>query len=335
MSRRILTIVMLAIFSLMATSAFFMGTSFANWQDNLEVNPRVNVIHLTDTDINTQYYFLAAVPLAVFHYNGKVYSSLIVPDVLSDSTVAHIVDDWEVYLDQHSGEGRHANFIGGVSSTVQNAIRSKFGITDDQDVNIIEGTPIEVANQIAEKDWKHSNYIVIAPYVSSPSDHTIESISNAAAMAAVLNAPLLFTDPAGLSTETLTSVAKVGAASAVLVEIDDVLSDNVNIQLMGAGVVISEDLTTEAQVVAKMREVSGHSTLCGIVNNWQNLPAALCGARYGGYILYLPSGLNKLANDFHRRIIADPELQSFYKLTKSITGKDWIRNRSRRTFIIG
>jgi len=318
-------VLVMVILGLMTTNAYFVGISSASWEDNLEVNPRVNVVHLTATDINTQYYFLAAVPMAVFHYNSKVYSSLLIPDLLSDSTVAHIVDDWKVYLDQHSGERRHVNFIGGVSSSVQDAIKSKFGITDDQDVNIIEGTPIEVANQIAEKDWKHSNYIVIAPYVSSPSDHTIESISNAAAMAAVLNAPLFFTDPAGLSTETLTSIAKVGATSAVLVEIDDVLSDNVNIQLIGAGVAISEDLTTEAQVVAKMREVSGHSTLCGIVNNWQNLPAALCGARYGGYILYLPSGLNKLANDFHRRIIADPELQSFYKLTKSITGKDWIK----------
>ncbi len=325
MFKRSFATVMLAILGLMAINVFFAGASFASWEDDLEVNPRINVVHLTDTDINTQYYFLAAVPMAIFHYNGKVYSSLIVPDVLSDSTVAHIVDDWKVYLNQHSGEKRHANFIGGVSSSVQDAIKSKFGITDDQDVNIIEGTPIEVANQIAEKDWKHSDYVVIAPYVSSPSDHTIESISNAAAIAAVLNAPLLFAYPDSLSQGTLTSIAKVGATSAILVEIDDVLSDNVNTQLTNSGVGIPDDLTTEGQIVTKMRGLSGHSTLCGIVNNWQNLPAALAGARYGGYVLYLPSGLNKLANSLHRRIMADPELQSFYKLAKPVVRRAWIK----------
>jgi len=318
-------VVVMVILGLMTTNAYFVRISFASWEDNLEVNPRVNVVHLTATDINTQYYFLAAVPMAVFHYNGKVYSSLLIPDLLSDSTVGHIVDDWKVYLDGHSGERRHVNFIGGVSSAVQDAIRSKFGIADDWGVSIIEGMPIEVANQIAEKDWKHSDYIVIAPYDSYPSDHTVESISNAAALAAVLNAPLLFTDPAGLSTETLTSIAKVGATNAILVEIDDVLSDNVNIQLIGAGVAISDDLTTEAQVVAKMRGLVGHSTLCGIVNNWQNLPAALAGARYGGYILYLPDNINKGANDLHKRILADLDLQSFYKLTKLVTNKGWVK----------
>lgn len=325
MFKRCFVLQMVCILGLMATMTFFAGVSFATWEDKLEVNPRVNVIHLSDTDINTQYYFLAAVPMAVFHYNGKVYSSLLVPDALSDSTVAYIVNDWKVYLDQHSGERRHANFVGGVSSAVQDAIRSKFGITDDQDVNIIEGTPIEVANQIAEKDWKHSNYVVVAPYVSSPSDHAIESISNGAAIAGVLNAPLLFAHPDSLSQGTLSSIAKVGATSAVLVEIDDILSGNVNTQLTNSGVGISDDLTTEAQIVAKLRDLSGHSTLCGIVNNWQNLPAALAGARYGGYVLYLPSGLNKLANDLHKRIMADPELQSFYKLTKPLVRKEWVK----------
>ncbi len=316
---------LLTILGLMVPNFLFVGRPLAVWEGNLEVNPRVNVVHLTDTDINTQYYFLAAVPMAVFHYDGKVYSSLIVPDALSDSTVARIVDDWKVYLDQHSGERRHANFIGGVSLPVQEAIKTKFGITDDEDVTVLEGTPIEVANQIAEKDWRHSNWVVIAPYVSSPSDHTIESISNGAAIAGVLNAPLLFAYPDSLSQATLTSIAKVGASNALLVEIDDLLSSNVNTQLANAGISISADLTTEAQVVGKMRELSGHSTLCGIVNNWQNLPAALAGARYGGYVLYLPSGLNKLANDYYRRIMADPELHSFYKLTEPLVRREWMK----------
>jgi len=121
---------------------------------DIEVNPRINVVHVDTLNSNTQYYFLAAIPMAVFHYGDSVYSSLLITDHISDQTVNCLLDDWEDYLYQHPSLKRHANFIGSVSQTIQNEIKTQFGITDD-DIDTITGTPIEVANRIAEKDWKY------------------------------------------------------------------------------------------------------------------------------------------------------------------------------------
>jgi hypothetical protein len=289
--------------------------------------PRVNIVHLDQGDGNTQYYFLAAVPMTIFHYNENVYTGLLLSDDITDQTVGYMLDDWQTYLDQHSSLRRHLNFIGGVSSSVQSTVISQFGVTNPMDISIIEGTPIEVANEIAEHDWRSTSLVVIAPYLTSLTDHDRESIANAAVIAALYNAPLLFTEPSALSSETLNLIGRLGADQAVLVEIDDMLGSNVNTQLSGAGVTVTADLTTEAEVVAHVKSLTDKVTLCGLVDSgdWQHLPAALSGARYGGYVLYLPSGLNKLANGLSQQIKEDPELHSFYKLTEEPAGKEWIK----------
>jgi len=294
-------------------------------------HPRANIVHLDQGTSDTQYYFLAAVPMTIFHHDGSVYTALLLSDDITDQTVGYILDDWQAYLDQHTGLDRHVNFIGGVSGSVQTAVMTQFGITDPEDASVIEGTPIEVANEIAEHDWRTTDVVVIAPYLTTLTDHDRESITNAAVIAALNNAPLLFTEPAALSSETLDLIGRLGADQAILVEIDDIISANVNTQLSGAGITVTGDLTTEANVVAEIKSLTDKVTVCGVVDNtdWQHLPAAFSGALYGGYVLYLPSGLNKMANDLYARVKQDPELSSFYKLTERPSGKGWLKEMEK------
>jgi len=291
---------------------------------DVEVNPRINVVHVDTLNSNTQYYFLAAIPMVVFHYGDDVLSSLLITDHTTDQTVTCLLDDWETYLDQHPLLDRHANFIGGVSGTVQNEIKTKFGILDE-DTDTITGTPIAVANRIAEKDWRYSEYIVIAPYKTTLTNGDIESISNASVIASLLNAPLLFTNLTSISDSTLATIGKLGADKAVLVEIGDVLPTAINSQLSSAGVTVVEDLTTTSGVVGSIRTKASRSTLCGIVKRWQHLAAAYAGARYGGYVLFLPGNINMLANDLYQQILKDPELQSYYKLERPVEEKTWLK----------
>ena len=308
--------------------------SFSGAQADLKptgFHPRANIVHLDQGTGDTQYYFLAAVPMTIFHHDGSVYTALLLSDDISDQTVGYMLDDWQVYLDQHAGLDRHVNFIGGVSSSVQTAVTTQFGITDPEDASVIEGTPIEVANQIAEHDWRTTDVVVIAPYLTTLTDNDRESIANAAVIAALNNAPLLFTEPAALSSETLDLIGRLGADQAILVEIDDVISASVNTQLSGAGVTVTADLTSESNVVAEIKSLTTSVTVCGVVDNtdWQHLPAAFSGALYGGYVLYLPSGLNKMANDLYARIKQDPDLSSFYKLTERPAGKGWMKDMEK------
>jgi len=262
----------------------------------VEFLPRLNVVHVDEGDTDTQYGFLAGVPMTIFHYDSKVYQSLLITDQTTDMPTQYIIDDWEMYLTDWGG-ATDINFIGDVSDDVKNAVINQYGV-DDEHVSSITGTPIAIANQIAIHDWSYSDYVVIAPYLEMlTSDEDIESISNAASIASLYNAPLLFSEPSSISQETLTVIDDLDAAYAIIVEIGDSLSENVNVQLQNADISIEYDLTTETDVISLLRTVTSKSTLCGILYSWQNLPAALSAARYGGYVLFLPFGLMILANE--------------------------------------
>jgi hypothetical protein len=294
----------------------------ASWNGvlkSVKVHPRINIVHVDTNDIATQYYFLATIPMAIFHYGDTVYSSVLIPDDISDPTVRYLLDDWQEYLKWYAG---HANFIGDVSSTVQDSILRRFEIADT-DFDVINGTPIEVANKIAEKDWQYSDYVVIAPYREELTKHDIESISNASVIASLLNAPLLFAEPDSLNIETRNTISKLQATKIILVEIDDVLSWRINVQLQSMGVTVEKDLETEADIVASDTAKTGRSTLCSIMSNWQALSAALYGARYGGYVLFLPTIIQKLANKLYGQIMDDAELTTPYKLGDPLPAESW------------
>jgi hypothetical protein len=257
--------------------------------------PRVNVVHVTDDTTDNEYNFLTTIPMTIFHYEGKVYQSLITTDQTSDMPTQYIIDDWENYLSAWDG-ATDINFIGDVTEDVKTALISQYGISQDH-VSDIDGTPISIANQIAEHDWRSSDYVIIVPYVNPvTSENDIESISNGASLASLYNAPLLLTEPSSISSETLATISSLGAQKAILVEIGDSLSPGIDTQLQSVGISIESDCTTQQNVVSLVRNITGKSTLCGILKNWQNLPASMAAACYGGYVLYLPTLMKGLTH---------------------------------------
>lgn len=273
--------------------------------------PRVNVVHVTDESTDTEYNFLTAIPMTIFHYQGTVYQSLLTTDHTWDKPTSYIIDDWHTYLNAWGG-ATEINFIGDVPENVTTAITDQYGVGPDH-VTVINGTPIVIANKIAAHDWKRSEYVVIIPYVSPVvSENDIESISNGASLASLYNAPLLLTDPSSISPETLSEIASLEAHKAVLVDIGGSLSQGVHTQLTNAGVSIEKDCTSEQSVVSLVRYLTGASTLCAILHNWQNLPASLCAACYGGYVLFLPMGLEQLTSQTYQSLTSANFIQ--YKL---------------------
>ncbi len=258
--------------------------------------PRLTIVHTDDTNPDTLYHYMSSIPMMIFHHNNYVYQALLSTDHLDDSATQYLLDDWETYL-QEWGGAQHINFIGEVPESTKTTIRTQYNVPIDQ-TSELTGTPISIANQIADHDWKYSDYVVIAPYMSSFSDDLIESVANAAALASVYNAPVLYTDPSSITQETLDIITDLEATQALLVEINDLLSPTITSQLQGNGVSVTEDFTTQADIVNHMRTLSGKSTLCAILQDWQSLPAAYAAARYGGYVLHLPSSVTTKTKDF-------------------------------------
>jgi len=254
--------------------------------------PRVNVVGI-DNNNDTEYAFLSAIPMSTFHYNGSVYQSLLIPDTFT-MPVQYIMDDWESYLKPWGGV-QHINFIGNIPYAKKLQVKDLYNISWNQTTNIT-GNPIKISNEIALHDWGHSSKAVIAPYKSHLTNDDIESISNAAVIASLYNAPLFFTMPDSMNETTIGILKQLGVSDVVLVEIGNSINQSVNNQLLANGIGINASLTTEDMVVLRIRSLTNHSMLCSILYNWQNLPAALYGAIYGGYVLFLPNSLKSLAN---------------------------------------
>jgi len=276
---------------------------------DVEFLPRVNVVNITSNS-DTHYNFFIGIPMTVFHHNNKVYQSLLTTDHFDNNPTSYIIDDWESYLEEWGGT-QHINFIGNTSLNQKNIFIQTYNISWDN-VSNITGNPISIANQIADHDWRETETIIIAPYISSPTDIDYESIANAAVIASLLNAPLLLTDPSTMTVDTITLIEKLGASEAILVEIGDTLTSNINSQLNSISVLVTNELTLKNDVVSIIRSLTNHSTLCGIIQNEQSLPASLYGARYGGFVLHLPDTFKDRNSNL--KSIIDNLNQSVFKL---------------------
>jgi hypothetical protein len=261
--------------------------------DEVVFLPRVNVVHMTDENTDNEYNFLTTIPMSIFYYGGAVYQSLLTTDQTSDMPTQYIIDDWKTYLSEWGG-ATDINFIGDVPEEVKTALINEYGISLDH-VSNISGTPLSIANQIATHDWINSDYVIIVPYVNTViSESDIESISNGASLASLYNAPLLLTEPISISADTLSIIDKLGAQKAILVEIGNSLNQEITTQLVNAGLSVERDCTSQGDIISLMRSITGKSTVCGILQNWQNLPASMAAACYGGYTLFLPFSMKQL-----------------------------------------
>lgn len=298
------------------TAASYTNSNWPPAHKEVLFLPRVNVVHIDEEETDSEYNFLTAIPMTIFHYDGKVYQSLLTTDHIADKPTEYMIDDWATYLNTWDG-ATDINFIGDVPDVEKTLLINKYGISPDH-ISNINGTPLSIANQIASHDWKTSDYVVIVPYlnpVSSESD--IESISNGASLAALYNAPLLLTEPNSISEETLAVIDSLDVHKAILVEIGDSLSQGINTQLITAGLSIESDCITQENVVSLVRSLTEVSTLCAILKNWQNLPASIAAACYGGYVLFLPSMMKQMAYQTFDSLTSSEH--SLYKLREPMT----------------
>ncbi len=273
--------------------------------------PRVNVVNVTGADNDSHYGFFAGIPMTVFHHNGTVYQSLITTDHTGREPTSHLLDDWKTYLDDWGG-AQHINFIGNVSDAKKNTFITQYNLSWENTSNVTGG-PVSIANQLAAHDWKTADSVVIAPYLAAPSQEDMESVANAAVLASLANVPLLLTPPSSLTADTIDIIQDLGASTATLVEIGDTIDTAVETQLSTSGISVAHDLTMETSVVSRIRNLTGHSTLSAVLHGPQTMPAALSGARYGGYVLFLPDTIRSRSNTLYDTYIKDGN-HSYYKL---------------------
>jgi len=265
--------------------------------------PRLALVN--DASADSLYYYCAAAPAFVFRHGGDTYQAPVLADAVANVTVGRFFDAYRTYLE---GRGRMKQLVavGGVAPAELEYTRKYFGLAEE-DVWEIVGPPPRVARELS-RDWVASEYVVVAPYVASPATRDMESAANAASIAAYLNAPLFYAEPAGgLSAETLKYIGYVNPAKAIIVEIGDVLPPSVEAGLGRAGARVVADLKSERAVVAYINDLTDPAppVLCAFRGAEMAGPAALAAARYGGFVLEVPESLGALSRNVWRAVEAE------------------------------
>jgi hypothetical protein len=248
--------------------------------EELRPLPRVTIFHYDTADTNVLYDALAAVPMNVFHHQGKVYQSPLVADKLETETTGYLLEDWVNYLYTQGGVKR-LDVIGPVPANVEAQYRTMLGLRQTQ-VRHFNGTPIAVASQIALAEWTQSEYVVLAPFPTQPNDDCLESAAAAAAIAADLNAPLLYINYNAVPSLTQTAITSLHATKAIIVDYGNTLQTGTLSGLSSLGVTLTDNLKTTASVIGYMKARNNRVVLCQSVGKWQLLPAAYGAAVYHG-----------------------------------------------------
>ncbi len=267
--------------------------------EELRPLPRVTVFHYDEADNDMLFNSLAAIPMNVFHYDGKVYQSPVVADNLDTETTGYLLEDWKTYLSTQGGV-EWLEVIGPVPPDVEAQFRTLLGLTPAQ-VSHINGDPVGVAAEISHHDWVQSEYVVLAPYATEATEDHMESAAAAAAIASDLNAPLLYINANALPLATQTAITSLSASKAIIVDYGSVVQPNVISALQMIGVTVDENLTSTEAVIGYMKTRAGKVILAQASGLWQLLPAAYGGAVYHGAVFFYEAVVageraNSLAN---------------------------------------
>ncbi len=240
--------------------------------EELRPLPRVTVFHYDTADNDMLYDALAAVPMNVFHYDGKVYQSPVVADNLDTETTGYLLDDWKAYLSSQGGV-QWLEVVGPVPPEVEAQFCTMLGLSSSQ-VSHLNGEPIGLAAEISSHDWTQSEYVVLAPYSQTATDDDMESAASAAAIAADLNAPLLYVYGNALPLATQTAITGLSATKAIIVDYGSVVQPNVLTSLQSIGLTITQNIHSTEEIIAYMKGRAGKVILAQASGLWQLLPAA-------------------------------------------------------------
>jgi|GEM_PF-2074823 len=255
--------------------------------DALEVLPRLGVTHYDETG-DGFFTSMAGVPMSVFHHDGNVYQSPYITDEIDD-TANYFLEDFQDYISTKGGLEQIV-FIGDVSADTRNDLQTLFSVSGD-DIVIIDGTDVPKAARTISTDWAYADAAVITIYQPSPTDDVRLAVANAAAIAGYLNVPLLFAESDSVPGDTLLALEELGAGEVYIVDPGDFIGTDAENQLTNAGYAIAENLATIEDVIAFTRSQSGIVSMNTFTDYDQTLPAAISGARYGGFCIGFDAGI--------------------------------------------
>ncbi len=268
---------MIKFWAILVIASLLIFTSSA---EELRPIPRVTIFHYDTASNDMLFNALAAVPMNVFHHEGKVYQSPLVADRLDTETTVYLLEDWMNYLASQGGVKR-LEVVGPVPASVEAQYRAMLGLGQTQ-VRHFTGNPVAVASQIARADWAQSEYVVLAPYSTPSPDDCLESAAAAAAIAADLNAPLLYISTSLIPLDTQNAITELGASKAIIVDYGGMVQASAISGLEVLGLSVEHNLHTTAEVIGYMKERTDTVVLSQCVEPWQLLPAAYGAAVYHG-----------------------------------------------------
>jgi len=272
---------------------------------------QVVVVHLReDEEFRDEYDFLASIPVSIFHKGGSIYVSPLIADNLNP-TLDYLLEDWKAYCDSW-GRVERLLAVGNVSYEVASYLMEKLGYPAY--IPIMGRNVYEDAALISLMEWKRSNIAILAPFPEGVNftKEYLESASNAAVIASLLNAPLLFTAPDKLSEATYLALTALRTKMVIIVEVGDLISDKVEEEIKALGMVI-KDLEDIEDVVSYIYSRVGapYLSLTYPTDGTKNffLAASQIAAYHGGVILGIPEEIR----EFAEKVWIQTELE-FYEL---------------------
>jgi hypothetical protein len=188
-----------------------------------ELIPSVGLVHVDESDVDTYYNYLAALPVFRY-YDGGVCSAT---PLLTD-----VVDGGPTPTDEGLSAS-HLLVIGAARTESVDATREAFGVAASGVVSV-DGEVPAVAAALAT-NWAQALNVVVAPYAPSADGTLSADASYAAALASALNAPLLFTYTKRVPPETLTALRRLGAKNVHLVDFGGRCDEGVRARLGAEG----------------------------------------------------------------------------------------------------
>jgi len=271
----------------------------------LQVLPRLTVVEWQSGATDMLYKYFCAVPMSCFHYSGETYLNPLTLEISDSNMGVYFMQDFQAYLQTASSSLQRLIIIGNVDPVYVNQLKIQFSISDDSIVYLNEDC-ISTANQIAHHDWTYAQNAVLVPYTAdSPDEDMLVSGANGSALASWNNVPLFLVDTSGISTATIQTLSNLGIDTVSVVDLGGDMPAGLAQDLSTAGITISETLASEADITAKMRSLSGKSTLCTYaVDEQQLMPSTLSAAAYGGFVFSVDGHTIKGANDLMQKIVS-------------------------------
>jgi hypothetical protein len=277
-----------------------VGGSYA-----LQVLPCLTVVEWQTGNTDMLYRYFCSVPMNCFHYSGETYLSPVTLEISDSNMGDYFMQDYQTYLQTASSSLQRLIIIGNVDPGYIDQLKSQFSISDDGILSLNLDC-ISTANQIALHDWTYAQSAVLVPYSASDADEDmLVSAANGSSLASWNNVPLFLVDTSGISDYTLQTLSHLGVSAVSVVDLGGDMPAGLTQDLSNAGISVTETLASQTDITAKMRSLSGASTLCTYaVDQQQLMPAALAAAAYGGFVFCVDGHTVKTANNLMQKIVS-------------------------------